>query len=92
MWGDSKYENARELYKKAANQFKIAKKMQECGDTWVKCGECEMRLKSPSDAANSFKEAGAAYKKTSPEDSVRYFNEAIRFIRLFLIFLIFIIS
>ena len=42
----TKYEDAIDLYGKAANFFKMAKCWQNAGEAFVKCAECEMKLKS----------------------------------------------
>lgn len=75
--GDSKYENAKELYQKAANQYKVEKLWSEAGDAFVKVAECEIKMKSQHEAASTFKDAASCFKKSNPEEAYIYFNEAI---------------
>ncbi|KAG0352403.1 vesicular-fusion protein S17 [Podila minutissima] len=59
--GQSKYEEAADLYTQAANQFKL-----ESGDSFVKAAEMYQKEKEPDQAANSLIEASRSYRKCSP--------------------------
>jgi len=74
----AKYEDAAELYTKAAAQFKIAKLWQEAGDAYVKAAELyETKSKSETDAVRCYTDAAKSYKNTSPADAIRVYNIAV---------------
>jgi len=73
----SKYEEAEELYKKAANQFKVAKSWDEAGEAFERAAECALKQQSPHDTATSYMEAANCYKKTNATKSLRCFREVV---------------
>ncbi|KAJ0401906.1 hypothetical protein P43SY_003523 [Pythium insidiosum] len=75
--GTQKYEDASDFFEKAGNQYKIAKKWQESADAYIKCAECQMRLKENSRAAQFYQNAADALSKVNPTDSIEYFKHAI---------------
>lgn len=72
-----KYEDASDLFEKAGNQYKIARKWQEAAEAYVKCAECQMKLKESSRAAHFYQSAAEAMSKSNPQDSIEYFKTAI---------------
>ncbi|KAL7747230.1 vesicular-fusion protein S17 [Sorochytrium milnesiophthora] len=83
LMGGNKYEEAEELYTKAANQYKLAKKWKEAGDAFVKSADMQIRLSERDEAAQRFLDASNAYKKSNPEalplcpDAVNALKQAI---------------
>lgn len=75
--GSQKFEDASDLFEKAGNQYKVARKWQEAADAYAKCAECQMKLKESSRAAQFYQNAGEAMSKVNPHDSVEYFKTAI---------------
>ncbi|TMW60517.1 hypothetical protein Poli38472_000559 [Pythium oligandrum] len=75
--GTQKYEDASDLFEKAGNQYKIGRKWQEAADAYVKCAECQMKLKESSRAAQFYQNAADALSKVNPTDAVEYFKTAI---------------
>lgn len=73
----SKYEDAIDLYGKAANFFKMAKRWQNAGEAFVKCAECEMKLKSHHEAAAHFVEAAKMYARVDPAEAISHYRQAI---------------
>ncbi|KAJ3354701.1 hypothetical protein GGF32_002380 [Allomyces javanicus] len=73
----NRYEDAEELYTKAANQFKLAKKWKEAGDAFSKAADMQIRLGERDEAATRFVDASNAYKKVSPQDAVDSLKQAI---------------
>lgn len=63
----SKWEEARDLFVSAANQYKIDKLFKESGDCFCKAAEMAMKADEKDDAANDFWAASKAYKKGNPE-------------------------
>ncbi|CAH9057943.1 unnamed protein product [Cuscuta epithymum] len=73
----NKYEDAAELYEKAANAFKLAKSWDKAGETYVKMAEIYEKLDSIHEAANAYASAGKNYKKTNPEEAVNCLSKAV---------------
>ncbi|KAF3780335.1 Alpha-soluble NSF attachment protein [Nymphaea thermarum] len=64
-WGifGSKYEDAAELFDKAANQYKLAKAWDKAGNTYLKLAECHLKMDSKHEAASACVDAANCYKK-----------------------------
>ncbi|KAL1919042.1 uncharacterized protein VTP21DRAFT_2423 [Calcarisporiella thermophila] len=75
--GSGKYEEAAELYCKAANQFKLAKRWQEAGQAFCKASEMLLQNKEVDEAASSLIDAARCFKKCSPEDAISSLRKAI---------------
>lgn len=73
----SKYEDAEELYSKAANQLKVAKQWEAAGAAFEKAAQCHLKLQSPHDAASSYQDAGLCYKKTNTQQAVLLYKEVV---------------
>lgn len=56
---NQKYEDAAELFTKAGNAFKLANQWQSAGEAFLKSASSIANTESPSDAVNSYTEAGA---------------------------------
>jgi len=76
LFGSSttKFEEAAELFTKAANLFKMAKKWEEAGQAYAKTAECHIKLKSNHEAANDYISAGNVLKKTNIHESLKMFR------------------
>jgi alpha-soluble NSF attachment protein len=74
---NQKYEDAADLYTKAANAYKLANLWQSAGEMYIKASECYKFLQSNSDHVNSMVEAANCFKKISPLDSVAVFKTII---------------
>ncbi|GJT03963.1 alpha-soluble NSF attachment protein-like protein [Tanacetum coccineum] len=68
-WGlfGSKYEDAGDLFEKAANCYKLAKSWDQAGAVYVKLAQCHLKASGDSkhEAASAYADAGHAYKKTN---------------------------
>ena len=73
----NKYEDAEEMYKKAANQFKVHKSWDEAGAAFEKAAGCNLKLQSPQDVASSYQDAGNCYRKTNARQALRCFKEVV---------------
>jgi len=73
----SKWEDAEELYTKAANQLKVAKQWDEAGATFQKSAGCHLKMQSPHDAATSYTDAAQCYKKTNTQQAVLMYKEVV---------------
>ncbi|KAK6929534.1 hypothetical protein RJ641_005739 [Dillenia turbinata] len=78
-WGlfGSKYEDAADLYDKAANCFKLAKSWDQAGSTYVKLAGCHLKLDSKHEAAQAYADAAHCYKKTTIKDAISCLGESV---------------
>ncbi|XP_041468983.1 alpha-soluble NSF attachment protein-like [Lytechinus variegatus] len=75
--GVQKQEDACELYQRAANMFKMAKKWQEAGNAFCRAASISMTLESKHEAATNYVDAGNCYKKVDHEKAISCLQEAI---------------
>ncbi|GER50913.1 alpha-soluble NSF attachment protein [Striga asiatica] len=92
-WGifGSKYEDAADLFDKAANAYKLAKsshdlaqmvkKMVFLGDqagaVYVKLANCHLKLDSKHEAGNAYADAAHCYKKSNMKESISCLEESV---------------
>uniref|UniRef100_B3TM20 Alpha-soluble NSF attachment protein n=1 Tax=Elaeis guineensis var. tenera TaxID=51953 RepID=B3TM20_ELAGV len=78
-WGlfGSKYEDAADLYDKAANCFKLGKKWDRAGAIYIKLANCHLKLASKHEAASAYVDAANCYKKISVQDAAQSLNQAV---------------
>mmetsp|Transcript_4081 Transcript_4081/g.7156 ORF Transcript_4081/g.7156 Transcript_4081/m.7156 type:complete len:289 (+) Transcript_4081:79-945(+) len=77
FFGNSKYEDAADLYAKGANLFKVAKNWQQAGNAFVHQAECFLKLKNQHEAATAYADAALCFKKCSVPDAVNCYRQAI---------------
>lgn len=75
--GPAKMEEAADLYVKAANAFKIAKKYTEAGNAFRKAAEIHFNLDTKHEGAAVLADAGQVLKKDSPREAVDCYQKAI---------------
>mmetsp|Transcript_3767 Transcript_3767/g.5473 ORF Transcript_3767/g.5473 Transcript_3767/m.5473 type:complete len:295 (-) Transcript_3767:1151-2035(-) len=73
----TKFEDARELYSKAANNYKIAKKWHEAAECFLKCAEMSIKLDSQFDAATNHVLAAEMFARTDPGMAISQYRSAI---------------
>lgn len=73
----SKTEEACELYVRAANSFKMAKKWAEAGQCFCKAALIQLKLQSKHQAAAEYVNASTCYKKGDPNEAVNCLLKAI---------------
>ncbi|XP_008788874.2 alpha-soluble NSF attachment protein-like [Phoenix dactylifera] len=78
-WGlfGSKYEDAADLYEKAANCFKLAKNWDRAGAVYIKLASCHLKLESKHEAASAYVDAANCHKKISIQDAAQSLNQAV---------------
>ncbi|KAK7286821.1 hypothetical protein RJT34_22088 [Clitoria ternatea] len=78
-WGlfGSKYEDAADLFDKAANSFKLAKSWDRAGATYLKLANCHLKLESKHEAAQAYVDAAHCYKKTKINEAVSCLDSAV---------------
>uniref|UniRef100_A0A6U5JA08 Alpha-soluble NSF attachment protein n=1 Tax=Corethron hystrix TaxID=216773 RepID=A0A6U5JA08_9STRA len=75
----AKYEDAAELYAKAANTFKVAQMWSEAGKAYMTAADLYLtKLKDQeSDACQNMVNAGGCFKRVSPEEAISAYDGAI---------------
>ncbi|XP_054714269.1 alpha-soluble NSF attachment protein-like [Uloborus diversus] len=78
LFGSSnKVEDACDLYHRAANAFKIAKKWTAAGGAYCEAAELHLKSGSRHDAATAYVDAGNCYKKTDPQEAISCLMKAV---------------
>jgi len=76
LFGGNKYEDAAELFIKAANLFKVSKEWDEAGAAFEQTARCHLKLSSPHEAATAYTDAANCYKKTNSQQAILLYKEA----------------
>ncbi|KAJ6832439.1 alpha-soluble NSF attachment protein-like [Iris pallida] len=79
-WGifGSKYEDAADMYEKAANHFKLGKNWDRAGAVYIKLANCHLKLESKHEAASAYVDAANCYKKISIQEAAQSLKEAVK--------------
>lgn len=75
--GQSKVDEAIELYVKAANSFKMAKKWSEAGEAFTEAAKLHGTAGNRHDSASSYVEASVCFKKSDPNQAINSLLRAI---------------
>lgn len=75
--GSSKVEEACELYQRAANAFKMAKKWSAAANAYCEAADLHIKSGSRHDAATAYIDAGNCYKKTDPQEASSCLMKAV---------------
>jgi len=75
--GSTKYDDAAELYTKAANLYKVAKKYDQAGAAFVKAAHAYLEAKSKHEAASSYINAANCVKKNNTTEAGNHYRTAI---------------
>ncbi|XP_046351331.1 alpha-soluble NSF attachment protein-like [Haliotis cracherodii] len=75
--GSSKIEEAAELYVRAANSFKMAKKWAAAGESFCRAGQLQIELGSKHEAATHYVDAGNCYRKGDPNEAIKSLHQAV---------------
>lgn len=73
----SKHEEAAELYTRAANQYRLAKRLREAGGAFEKAAACQLKTDEADDAANTYVEASKCYRKEEPTKCLQVLELAV---------------
>ncbi|KAI3474381.1 hypothetical protein Pfo_029242 [Paulownia fortunei] len=78
-WGlfGSKYEDAADLYQKAANSFKLSKSWDRAALVYIKLAICNLKSGSKHEAASAYVDGANCYKKTSPKQAISCLEQAV---------------
>lgn len=75
--GSTRTEDACEMYHRAANYFKMAKKWSAAGSAYCEAAQLHLKSGSRHDAASCYVDAGNCYKKTDPQEAINCLMKAI---------------
>ncbi|KAJ1963499.1 vesicular-fusion protein S17 [Dimargaris xerosporica] len=75
-FGGPKYDEAAELYSRAGNSFKLAKKWSDAGQAYLRAAELLMVAGERDEAATTFIAASKCFKKGYPEDAIGALSKA----------------
>ncbi|XP_059159187.1 alpha-soluble NSF attachment protein-like [Physella acuta] len=75
--GSSKQEEACELYVRAANAFKMAKKWPQAGKAFEEAAHLQLAMGSKHEGATYYVDAGNCYRKGDPNAAVSAIHKAI---------------
>uniref|UniRef100_A0A8D2DRK3 Beta-soluble NSF attachment protein n=1 Tax=Sciurus vulgaris TaxID=55149 RepID=A0A8D2DRK3_SCIVU len=70
LGGNTRIEEACEMYTRAANMFNMAKNWNAAGKAFCQAAKLHMQLQSKHDSATSFVDSGNAYKKADPQEQL----------------------
>ncbi|XP_060213005.1 alpha-soluble NSF attachment protein-like [Lycium barbarum] len=78
-WGlfGSKYDDASDLFDKAANCFKLSKSWDRAGAVYVKLASCHLKLDSKHEAGGAYANAAHCYKKTNTREAISCLEQAV---------------
>lgn len=74
--GGSNQEEAAELFARAGNAFKLAKKWKEAGDAYMQQATILMKMNEADEASSAFMNAAKTYKKEFPSEAVSAFQKS----------------
>jgi len=75
--GTGKQDEAIEMYGRAANLFKMAKKWKQAGDTFTTIANIHIKNGAKHDASTNYVDASTCYKKSDPKDAAASLQKAI---------------
>lgn len=73
----SRVEEACEMYARAANMFKMAKKWSAAGSAFCEAANLHVKCGNRHDAATCYVDAGNCYKKSDPQEAINCLLKAI---------------
>lgn len=73
----NKWEDALEMYSKAANKYKMAKMFKEASDVFLKIVPCHLKLNNKYEAASCYVDAANCVRKVSKDDAAVCMTQAI---------------
>jgi len=75
--GANKQDEALELYGRAANLYKMAKKWSKAGQTFVTVATHHAKLGNKHDSATNYVDASNCFKKSDPKEAINCLSKAI---------------
>lgn len=75
--GGNKTEDAIDLFVRAGNLFKLAKKWNESGNAFMQAGNLHLKNNNKHDAGLNFVDAANCFKKSNPAESIKAIEKAV---------------
>eukprot|EP00019_Armaparvus_languidus_P002547 CAMPEP_0168593568 /NCGR_PEP_ID=MMETSP0420-20121227/8388_1 /TAXON_ID=498008 /ORGANISM="Pessonella sp." /LENGTH=299 /DNA_ID=CAMNT_0008629737 /DNA_START=14 /DNA_END=913 /DNA_ORIENTATION=+ len=75
--GSGKYEEAAEMFEKAANLYKMSKKWDQAGETYKRVADCFVSAKSQHEAATHLVNASNCFKKSNVVEAITCLRSAV---------------
>lgn len=75
MSSNSRFEDAKERYVKAANLYKMAKAWNKAGNAFERCAEMNKALDSKHEAMADTVNAAEMYKRINPHKAIAMFRD-----------------
>ncbi|KAJ1659170.1 vesicular-fusion protein S17 [Dispira simplex] len=79
--GGPKYDEAAELFSRAGNSFKLAKKWQEAGEAYLKSAQMYIQAGEEEDASTAYLAAAKCFKKGYPTEAIQSLQCAIKILK-----------
>lgn len=76
---DARFEEASDLCKEAATQFKLVKNWDRAGAAYVMAAQCYLKMGSKFEAAGCYVDASAMYKKTNVRESAECLLQSVSY-------------
>lgn len=77
MGGNSKVEDAADLYTKAGHSFKISKKWKDAGNAYSKAASIQLQLENRLEGASNYNDAANCFKKISRDEAITIMRKVI---------------
>jgi len=77
--GNQKFEDAADLFTKAGNSYKLAKKNDLAANAYIRSIDCYLKLGSKHEAATAYINAAGCLRKVNPTEAVNCLKKAIEF-------------
>jgi len=74
----SKFDDAVELYEKAAAQFKLNKQWKEAAEAYIKAAEINEKQKQDADAVDKYQNAAKCYQNCNVKEAVRVYRLVVK--------------
>jgi len=79
LFNPTKFADAAELYNKAANLFKMAKKNEQSADAFMKAADCFIKSDARHEAASAYVNAAGVIKKGNYKCAIEYLQRAVTY-------------
>jgi len=79
-FSNTKYDDAAELYKRAANSYKMSKLWDQAANAYNQAADCYLQIQASHEIYNCYTEAASCYKKTNPEAAIKCLLKAIDYL------------
>jgi alpha-soluble NSF attachment protein len=79
-FSNSKFDDAADLYNKAANYYKMSRLWDQAANAFLSAGECYQKLGANHEVFNSYSNAASCFKKSNPQEAINCLIKSINFL------------